>query len=30
MITVVGIRFKKSGKIYYFSPNELEVKVEIV
>ncbi len=26
MITVVGIRFKKSGKIYYFSPNELEVK----
>jgi cell fate regulator YaaT (PSP1 superfamily) len=26
MITVVGIRFKKSGKIYYFSPNGLEVK----
>ncbi|MCY6484782.1 stage 0 sporulation family protein [Clostridium aestuarii] len=27
MITVVGIRFKKSGKIYYFSPNELDVKI---
>ncbi|AEB77140.1 PSP1 domain-containing protein [Clostridium botulinum] len=26
MITVVGIRFKKSGKIYYFSPNELDIK----
>lgn len=26
MVTVVGIRFKKSGKIYYFSPNELDVK----
>lgn len=26
MITVVGIRFKKSGKIYYFDPNELDVK----
>lgn len=28
MITVVGIRFKKSGKIYYFSPNGLDVKSE--
>ncbi|MCT8975695.1 stage 0 sporulation family protein [Clostridium sp. CX1] len=26
MITVVGVRFKKAGKIYYFSPGELEVK----
>lgn len=26
MIKVVGIRFKKSGKIYYFDPNELDVK----
>ncbi|MCY6370265.1 PSP1 domain-containing protein [Clostridium ganghwense] len=26
MITVVGIRFKKSGKIYYFDPNGLDVK----
>lgn len=28
MITVVGIRFKKSGKIYYFSPNNLDIKRE--
>ncbi|WMJ79984.1 stage 0 sporulation family protein [Clostridium sp. MB40-C1] len=26
MVTVVGIRFKKSGKIYYFDPNELDIK----
>lgn len=26
MIKVVGIRFKKAGKIYYFDPNELDVK----
>lgn len=26
MITVVGIRFKKSGKIYYFSPNGIDIK----
>lgn len=26
MIKVVGIRFKKAGKVYYFDPNELEVK----
>ena len=26
MIKIVGIRFKKAGKIYYFSPNELDVK----
>ena len=26
MIKVVGIRFKKAGKIYYFSPGELEIK----
>ncbi|MCY6960225.1 PSP1 domain-containing protein [Clostridium brassicae] len=26
MVTVVGIRFKKSGKIYYFNPNELDIK----
>ncbi|QGU93828.1 stage 0 sporulation protein [Clostridium bovifaecis] len=26
MITVVGIRFKKSGKIYYFDPNKLDIK----
>lgn len=25
MIKVVGIRFKKAGKIYYFNPNETEV-----
>jgi cell fate regulator YaaT (PSP1 superfamily) len=28
MINVVGVRFKKSGKIYYFSPNDLEIKVD--
>lgn len=28
MYTVVGIRFKKAGKIYYFSPNELDIKKE--
>ena len=26
MINIVGIRFKKAGKIYYFDPNELEIK----
>ena len=25
MIKVVGIRFKKAGKIYYFGPNELKI-----
>ena len=25
MIKVVGIRFKKAGKIYYFSPGELNI-----
>ncbi len=26
MIKVIGVRFKKAGKIYYFDPNGLEVK----
>lgn len=26
MVTVVGVRFKKAGKIYYFSPEKLNVK----
>lgn len=26
MITVVGIRFKKAGKIYYFDPDNLDIK----
>ncbi|MBA5851401.1 stage 0 sporulation family protein [Clostridium sp. cel8] len=26
MITVIGIRFKKAGKIYYFSPSGLNIK----
>lgn len=26
MITVVGIRFKKAGKIYYFDPSNLDIK----
>lgn len=28
MIKVVGVRFKKAGKIYYFDPDNLEVKLE--
>lgn len=27
MIKVVGIRFKKAGKIYYFDPQEIEIEV---
>ena len=26
MIKVVGVRFKKAGKIYYFGPNDLDIK----
>ena len=26
MIEVVGVSFKKNGKIYYFSPNGLKIK----
>ncbi len=26
MVTVVGVRFKKAGKIYYFSPQDLNIK----
>lgn len=26
MVTVVGVRFKKAGKIYYFDPDEIDVK----
>lgn len=26
MIKVIGVRFKKAGKIYYFSPSEFEIK----
>jgi len=26
MVTVVGVRFKKAGKIYYFSPEGLDIK----
>lgn len=26
MIKVIGVRFKKAGKIYYFSPLELDIK----
>lgn len=28
MITVVGVRFKGAGKIYYFDPDDLDIKVE--
>ncbi|MGI5860115.1 MAG: stage 0 sporulation protein, partial [Tepidanaerobacteraceae bacterium] len=27
MITVVGVRFKKAGKVYYFNPGGLELSV---
>lgn len=27
MVTVVGIRFKKAGKIYYFDPDNIDIKV---
>ncbi|QGG48676.1 PSP1 domain-containing protein [Heliorestis convoluta] len=27
MIKIVGVRFKKTGKIYYFDPSELEIQV---
>ncbi|MTI70845.1 MAG: stage 0 sporulation family protein [Firmicutes bacterium] len=26
MVKVVGVRFKKAGKIYYFSPDEIDIK----
>lgn len=26
MVTVVGVRFKKAGKIYYFNPGDLDIK----
>lgn len=26
MVTVVGVRFKQAGKIYYFSPGEFDIK----
>ena len=25
MIEVVGVRFKKAGKIYYFDPSNIEI-----
>ena len=27
MIKVVGVRFKKAGKVYYFDPNDIDVKL---
>ena len=26
MQTIIGVRFKKAGKIYYFAPGKLEIK----
>ena len=26
MVTVIGVRFKKAGKIYYFNPRDLDIK----
>lgn len=28
MQTVVGVRFKQAGKIYYFDPGEVQLQVE--
>lgn len=28
MIEVIGVRFKEAGKIYYFDPNEFEIKLD--
>lgn len=28
MVKTVGVRFKKAGKIYYFDPDELDIKLE--
>ena len=30
MVTVLGIRFRKAGKIYYFAPNDEEAKKELI
>ena len=27
MQTIIGVRFKKAGKIYYFAPGNLEIKL---
>ena len=27
MVTVIGVRFRKAGKIYYFSPNDFDIKL---
>lgn len=27
MVTVVGVRFKKAGKIYYFSPDDIDIEL---
>lgn len=29
MVTVIGVRFKKAGKIYYFSPDNLDIKKNV-
>ena len=29
MQTVVGVRFKRAGKIYYFSPGKLDIKLNV-
>ena len=26
MVKVIGVRFRKAGKIYFFSPGKLEIK----
>ena len=28
MIEVIGVRFKEAGKIYYFDPNEFDIKLD--
>lgn len=29
MVKVVGVRFKKAGKIYYFDPDDIELEAGI-
>ena len=29
MVKVVGVRFKKAGKIYYFDPDEIELETGV-
>ena len=30
MVAIVGVRFKSAGKVYYFSPGDLDIKMVIM